>query len=98
MDFPDRRQQRQAAQRRFPAMSLARSAAGRLEQLDQIAGGILEQDLRPPGPVTISLRKLTPAARSRAGSRICRRRSPDLPVAPMRFRVVNGGSPGSPAE
>ena len=31
-------------------MSLARSAASRLEQLDQIAGGILEQDLRPAGP------------------------------------------------
>src|SRR4030088_2648222 len=34
----------------FPATSLARSAAGRLEQLDQIAGGILEQDLRTAGP------------------------------------------------
>jgi hypothetical protein len=45
-----------------------REGAGGLEQLDDVAGGVLEQDLRAAGAVTTSLRKLTPAWRSRATS------------------------------
>ena len=40
----------------------------RLEELDRVAGGVVEQDLLTPGPAMMSLRKLTPAARSRCTS------------------------------
>ena len=51
-----------------------RSTRGGLEELDRVARRVVEEHWEPPGPVTMSLRNGSPAARSRSVSARCRRR------------------------
>ena len=59
-----------AAPRGPRPLMATRSGAGGLEQLDVVPGRVLDGTCWPPGPVTMSLRNVTPAARSRATSAV----------------------------
>ena len=68
-----------------------------MEQLDDVAGGVFEQIWRPPGPVTMSLRKLTPASRSRATSVAMSATMSWMRFRPPELGLVPSGM-GRPAE